>query len=147
MIEERAKLYYGEFVYGIKKSYRHILYNYMDNIFWTLKAHRVPRVSHATIMVVAALIACKLHGFERVKTPLISYLTELPVYKKRAAYAMITLHRLGDFRVLAVLRKEKWGYGKGKGAEPYEFMLTPEFWRKCKPWIKDVKIKQLKKEE
>jgi len=146
MTEEKAKLYYGEFVYGIKKTYRHILLNYMDNIYWTLRIHRVPLIHHTSIMVVAALIACKLHGFERVKRPLISYLTEIPVDDMGRTAAMTVLHRLGDFRVLTVVRKAKWSKGFGKGIEPYEFMLTPEFWRKCEPWAKNIKIQQLRKE-
>lgn len=122
-----------EFTEKLLRTYADFLEQHYSKLYFLLKAYRVKNVNEEQVKLVAAFLAYHVCDVKTCTEMMIRYLAK-SVVDKPETVIMSQLHRLGDFRVLAILRTPK---GRGTGESRYRFMLTTpflehigEFWKK-----------------
>lgn len=112
----------GELSDRIFDEYKGMYEKHGNRIFYVLKTYRVKHVNNSMVEIITAFLVYSKNGLKIVTRNMISFLINL----KNEGNMMIKLHKLGDFKVITVIREPM---SKSDSGTSYRFLLTNEFLR------------------
>lgn len=121
-VELTKTVSYDEFIVKLVKSYADFLEQDYSRIYFLLRSFRVKYVNEKTVKTVAAFLAYYLLGIRTCTERMVRYLYKEVVDESLTGGIMPQLHRLGDFKVITVIRTPS-----DKFYERYRFLLTEQF--------------------
>jgi len=113
-----------KFTEKLLRTYADFLEQHYSKIYFLLKAYRVKNVNEEQVKLVAAFLAYHALDVKTCTEMMMRYLAKAVTEEKEETGIMSQLHRLGDFRVIAILRTPP---GIGETRARYRFMLTETF--------------------
>lgn len=111
-----------EFTAKLLSVYADLLEKFYSNIYYLLRSYRVKYVKEHQVKIVAAFLAYKIVGIKVCTERMIRYLCKEVMGEEKGA-VMSTLHKLGDFKVITIIRTP----ATTKQTERYRFLLTEPF--------------------
>lgn len=119
MIEE---IRMEDFVAQLTMQFADFLKRFNTDLYYLMRSYRVKHINPLAVAMIAAFLSYYRAGFKVCTERMIRHLVSTVMKEKEYATLMTQLHRLGDFKVITVIRTVSEDQ-----AERYRFILTEAF--------------------